>query len=370
MKHYFIYPHTYDLKSPFEHVNSSKITGYSLGMYPDFNIVECKVFSNKEFSEFSETFKYKPEVSDIDFSAHKKFYFMPGCTIPRYKVNDLLEKHNAASIRDPKKADVVITHKGIIDRQLKKCFLSYKSFEIDKNTLDIYLSLSKVNDFKFSAGSLLEGILHDPNVKLWGLPNTNHHLKLCVTGIAIPTTFSNDERYNHGSLNHILSLDVDNVLANLHFHKAADEKILSGLLGETEIDEEMCKGIEDLLKSDNRSDVAMAINVMVNSSFEKSYFRLMYLVHTYYQKLHTTKEAYLVGFKSLKEYIGFSKSHLSRKNGMHHIDHVIKAAIQNGMYDDTFMQKIYDVYPAEFDYIGSKYVKPLTFMLTDLGKGL
>jgi hypothetical protein len=281
-----------------------------------------------------------------------------------------LEKHNATSIRDPKKADVVITHKGIIDRQLKKCFLSYKSFEIDKGMLDIYLSMSKVNDFKFSAGSLLEGILDDPNVKLWGLPNTNHHLKLCVTGIAIPTTFSNDERYNHDSLNHILSLDVDNVLANLHFHKAADEKILSGLLGETEIDEEMCKGIEDLLKSDNRSDVAMAINVMVNSSFEKSYFRLMYLVHTYYQKLHTTKEAYLVGFKSLKEYIGFSKSHLSRKNGMHHIDHVIKAAIQNGMYDDTFMQKIYDVYPAEFDYIGSKYVKPLTFMLTDLGKGL
>jgi hypothetical protein len=40
------------------------------------------------------------------------------------------------------------------------------------------------------------------------------------------------------------------------------------------------------------------------------------------------------------------------------------------MYDDTFMQKIYDVYPAEFNYNGSKYVKPLTFMLTDLGKDL
>ena len=87
----------------------------------------------------------------------------------------------------------------------------------------------------------------------------------------------------------------------------------------------------------------------------------MYLVHTYYQKLHRVKESNTVGFKSLKEYLGFSKSTLHKKNSLQHIDHIIKAALNNGMYDDTFMEKIFRVYDAQFDYNKSEYVRPLTF---------
>jgi len=364
MKHYFLYPIGYDFSKPLQYSNLLTIAYQRQKKEPIvFDLVECVPHEKQTYYGFLEKnlSKIKPEITEIDFSKYKTVAFMPGCTIPRYKANELFKSHNIKTVRDIDKADLVISNDKASEIILQRKLIAGKAHVLDHKIMTLYFGnydsdvLPKLNN------AISEGAL------IWTLIGVYDYMKDEMRITRTP----NEYTYWTDTTSNLLAVsDISNMSNDLYLEKTVDEKVLSGLLGELAIDADTCQGIEELLKSDSLTDITMAMKVMTNSNFEKSYFYLMYLMHTYFKQFNRTTEINSVAFKSLREYLGFKRTDLHKKYGSHHIDEVIKAAIQNGMYDDNFMQKIYDVYPAEFNYNGSKYVKPLTFMLTDLGKDL
>lgn len=352
MTDYFVYPEDYyDITRPGSYHNIASLI-HKRNHKPLVFLPCFATKSDNYYKLFGGINISEQKVSKIDFSIHKNFYFHPGCKVPRYKVAELFKKHNAKTVRDPKKADLIITHDEAVKNYVDSNILSSRSEVVDKELLRAYISAVK----DITNTSELVALIDSPDTRFWSIGSFKSYAHSLI--------YNQGTYFNYWAAmydNIILKADVKEKLNDFISQNMVDERVLSSLLGESAIDEEMCKGIEDLLKSDSRSDIAMAIQVMMNSSFEKSYFYLMYLVHTNYQKLHWVKESNTVGFKSLKEYLGFSKSTLHKKNSLHHIDHIIKAALNNGMYDDTFMEKIFRVYNAQFDYNKSGYVRPLTF---------
>jgi len=352
MTDYFVYPEDYyDITRPGSYHNVSNLR-HRIDHSPLVFLPCFATKSDNYHKLFDGINTSEQKVSKIDFSIHKNFYFHPGCKVPRYKVAELFKKHNAKTVRDPKKADLMITHDEAVKNYVDSNILSLRSEVVDKELLRAYISAAKDT----TDTSELVALIDSPDTRFWSVASFETYANRLIHNQGTYFNYS-DIRYD----NVILKADVKEKLNDFISQNMVDERVLSSLLGESEIDEEMCKGIEDLLKSNSHSDIAMAIQVMMNSSFEKSYFYLMYFVHTYYKKLHWVKESNTVGFKSLKEYLGFSKSTLHKKNSLQHIDHIIKAALNNGMYDDTFMKKIFRVYDAQFDYNNSDYVRPLTF---------
>lgn len=353
MTDYFVYPKDhYDITRPGNYYNVTNLR-YKKYHKP-LVFLPCFVTKSDNYHKLFDGINISEQkVSKIDFSIHKNFYFYPGCKVPRYKVAELFKKHNAKTVRDPKKADLIITHDEAVKNCVDSNTLALRSEVVDKKLLRTYISAAKDT----TDTSELVALIDSPDTRFWSTASFETYVNSLIHNQG--TSFNYwDTRYD----NVILKADFQEKLNVFSSQKnMVDERVLSSLLGESAIDEEMCKGIEDLLKSGSHSDIAMAIQVMMNSSFEKSYFYLMYLVHIYYKKLHSVKESNTVGFKSLKEYLGFSKSTLHKKNGLQHIDYIIKAALNNGMYNDTFMEKIFCVYDAQFDYNKSKYVRPLTF---------
>jgi len=361
MKNYLFYPEGFDLNNPLNYnnltcmrrierrhtnVNFSFVEGFS---YPDLNY--------RDLVEKTSVL-YKPEISEIDFSKVKTVSFMLGCTVPRYKATELFKSKGVNVVRDKSKADLVIGNSKSVQHLIVDRLVATRCHILDKDILREFASVTMSN-------ALIDNALIYEDATYWTLPYVQSYMEYILG------KRSSDITYWHSQCKNIFAKsDIDAIRSELQLEKSVDEKVLSGLLGELVIDAETCQGIEDLLKSESSDNITMGMKVMTNCNFEKSYFYLMYLTHTYFKEFLRTKENNSVAFKSLKEYLGFSKSNMNRKERLHHIDGIIEAAIQNGMYDDNFMQKIYDIYPAEFNYNKSKYVKPLTFMLTDLGKNL
>jgi hypothetical protein len=277
-------------------------------------------------SRISNEFEFKVmHPVDMDVSklvSHKKYipqpgdrlWFYPDCTVPRFKIKELCEKHKIAMVKTRDRANVKLISPEHLEKHIcSKYDAKYKKQEM----LDFLYALEKTHLEITNTRQLIEAI-EASNCDLVYSDDE--------------TWFRDDKKTEHRHVTFKAE-----TLENRHYMAARDEQnfeALKVICDDPEIffQDEILKlvntavamsetqyhNIKRLLASSNNQDLAIGMEMMANCDFIKSAPYLLLLISEYNYELYNAPTKHHINFKSLLKF--FNIKTLNRFN----LDDVIR----------------------------------------------
>ena len=258
-----------------------------------------------------------------------KIYFMPECCVPRFKVKQFCEKHNNAVVKYKEKANVIFTSPSLIDKLVGTTNdLYYKTpiLEWFKKTLkndsvknqliaDIAASTSHyimignyaLHDLKQKHGINLEGFLdkeESENIRVDSLESPD-------------IVFDSAEAFD----------EYKNILANPNIYHQNE---LLYRLSENVMTKEEYLRVNDLLKSTDKENTKLVMEIMANCNYRKSAVYLLLLLKEHGLRFWDSETRDHINFTSLLTFFDV-RNRLTRLNP----DDIVKVLLNHRLLNKT-----------------------------------
>tara|TARA_B110000503_G_C7160536_1_gene419455 strand:- start:2786 stop:3901 length:1116 start_codon:yes stop_codon:yes gene_type:complete len=252
----------------------------------NINIVETTSDFLKAVS--SPLIEYIPNKGD-------KLFFLPGCSVPRFKMKTFCEKYKTAMVKYKESATALF----IGPDSFKNMVCGLPSYTFTRSSLEKYfLSYAKTSPMR---EALLEtdykhvyfdyGV-HELLKNEFGKSFNSPHLTSDEEFASY--RFSSDEDYKNYNL----------ILGNNKIYHQDD--ILKRINTGAVMTEEQYISIQRLFKSSDIQNHKVALEIMSNCDYEKSCVYLLLLIHNYERQLYACPTKNHVNFKSLLKFFGLN----------------------------------------------------------------
>lgn len=280
--------------------------------YPIIPLSKSKDYNTKSVRNTLEKINDSVK-TDWSLEQNDKLYILPGCTVPRAKIKDLLKENNAKIVREPEEATKIIfgteTIRKITNQKwarlyVKKAILTMiKVFKKHGSTIK-YINCDETSiaetDYPYIECNYINFLTNDPKVnKIF-----DNVLKEEADAVRmnISTAYITTDAYE-------IKNDYVDKFEYLNFTKYTlyDEKSIIKDLNNDDsvtIDETVYETLSTMLESDDTDNVILAMEIMANSSYHESLAYLILLIKNYGYYMYNRKERNHVNFKSLLKYLG------------------------------------------------------------------
>lgn len=240
--------------------------------------------SNKNSSDYVKG-TYTPKAGD-------KLFFTKDCTVPRFKVKSLCEKHKISITRDRTKADAVFISERFLDVYIDTNWVyhcSTNAFEVHLKKTPYAYNVKVMEMLKFIKENNIDKICIEYRVKNsfdingFELETSSDHIRFCT-------------QENFDILRDLFTSK------NTHIQDDILKILNEGVI----IDKEMYKQIGTMIESSDNSNIKMAMEIMANSDYEKSAPYILLLFKNYGYSLWDSGFRNHVNFKSLVEFFDLS----------------------------------------------------------------
>lgn len=260
----------------------------------------------------------KTDKSDIDPSTLGKLFFTKSASVPRYKVREVKDKYNLSVVRDSSKADTIIISKNEIKENIQHSWGAYFYHRDAVKEVMEALMASPTNAYSNSRlryNSYHSDMLNNKELVKSGLDKLND-LPADVEYIS----FSYGCRDKFDTVSRALNLNLDlkaNVktiepsvydgMMNYKGKNVITDSALQSILGSSGMEHENYVFIDQLLDSADPGNIELGLTLMANCNFEESQHYLLILLGDHYHKHRYVKYCHSVAFKSLLDFMDFSK---------------------------------------------------------------
>jgi len=247
------------------------------------------------------------DTKEYQFSDSDKIFFMPGCTVPRFKVKQLCEATGMSVVKNPDNATVIIkgdnTEKEIIQEEYISRYITVEECLewIEKNysvgnigTLSIKQELSKDDTFDLV-------VLYGFNVyrtMTTGARDENYSWVKQTINCPINSIYvwvSEDKKLR----------DFDKILEKMK-PIVYQNNLLAIINSSNVMTEEMYHEAAKMFESDDSNNHVLAMELMANCDYQKSAIYLLLLLKNYSSKIKNRKEKDHVNFRSLCSFFNIS----------------------------------------------------------------
>lgn len=270
-----------------------------------------------------------------------KLYFIPGTSIPRFKIKDFCEKHQVSIVKYKDKADV--------------CFIgpdSYKELLFDSR----HYAFRKSDMVSYFENNLRKGVgNHDQFLQDLKDADSTH----------VTIHYSVQSALKEGKIGQCFNKDVV-WHPNIYFkdEKAYesfvsiqtnpniyDQKEILSRLNSTVMDEASYISVQRMLKSSDKNNVRLAIETMANCDYQKSAVYLLLLMKEYGAQIYEAPNYHHVNFKSLLKF--FSINHVRSL----YYDDILKALINTKLLNQSNLDMLQPLVLNNSQSIGTSYFK-------------
>ena len=237
-----------------------------------------RAFHMKDVEAIIPKQEYVPKKGD-------KIYFIPGCTVPRFKVRQFCDTYKTAVVKYREKANVVVVGRDT----LVECFSTLSGATYDKSTL-----LKYFNTKNFS--SVIDEINATPCNTItmtYGLKNSLERLQGRIIG---EISDKNITIYKGEEEEKLVRSIVNN--PNVY----GQNMILRHLNTGGVMDEEKYESVKRLFKSNDKENVKLGMETISNLDFEKSCVYLLLLIKEFGHEMYHSGNRHHVNFKALLKF--------------------------------------------------------------------
>jgi hypothetical protein len=245
---------------------------------------------------------------DWNPSGDDKLYFLPGCTVPRFKVR---EKYTCTI--SPKKATAAFISKENLSSS-DSLFTKEYLYKLSKDDRTVFLNNLK-SKWREKFKPLVESLLTNGTIEgvylakpIWEYSYNAHPF----ASSRLYDILTNSEWYIKDQIrrgqHHHFTINRDSKLNELTCPVYLENDILK-LLNEDKMIVDTAKYNELRLmgQSTDMENVKILMNLMANSNFEKSAGKLLFLIKEFDSKFMQTPDWDSVNFKSLLSFLGLTK---------------------------------------------------------------
>jgi len=278
-------------------------------------------------------------VDNYSIQKNDRIFFLPGCTVPRFKIRNVLKDNDASISRTLDGSNVVIMSNDTF-KNLFKTILLRRVFK--DNFIQFVLAnpqkiqngneiIDRLNQFELENGDTRYVYLHRSNYYSFvrqGIYNKPLEDE-CPSFNQIKNLHENDDDFdeNQHPDNPCASVDLlftqddydievlaDKLYSNSHNYSIVDQDDLLKIINcnSTFIDEAKYEELRNMCNSSDNSNMILAMEIMSNCDYDDSYVYLILLLAEYHKSFYTVKERNHVNFKSMLEYLGFKPTDLSQ----------------------------------------------------------
>ena len=226
----------------------------------------------------------------------QKLFFFPGCTAPRFKVRQLCQKEDMAIVRTPDKATVAIIGDDTSNELVKEHASYGKTFNKDEILGIIEYDKAGTNMLGFIERLKQPHIAEEVIAADWGTMNF-------LIGLGC-TSYS--EKYWTGD---ITALEYFDSVMELQVPFVTQASLIRYLSQGTVMTEERYQELQNILSSNDTSNVSLAMEIMANCDYEKSALYLLLLLKNNTYAISIRKEKNHVNFQSLCKFFGVEPGH-------------------------------------------------------------
>jgi hypothetical protein len=127
------------------------------------------------------------------------------------------------------------------------------------------------------------------------------------------------------------------------------DSALQSILGSSEMEHENYVFIDQLLRSNDPSNVELGLTLMANCNFEESQHYLLILLGDYFGRHRYVKYCQSVAFKSLLDFMDFNyRTRVS-------LDHILDKADSVNKLTDEIKANVHKRATSEFDHLLNRY---------------
>lgn len=245
-----------------------------------------------------------------------KLYFLPGCSIPRFKVKLFCETHKVALVKYKEKADKIFFGKDT----LKDLFSSLSGYQYNKEEVLNYLKT------KENISDELVNIIESSTANIISIA---YHLN---NKLDIESDMNDDSFYEINDLDTLKYLQQSNVYSDI--------QIVNKLNTGTIMTQQDYDNIKALIESDDTTNLVLAMETMANFDYQESAVYLLLLFHEFGKVFYFNKFKNHINFKSLIKY--FDIKNLSNFTLNDIIDSLIKRKLMNKKNLDMLMPNIHE----------------------------
>lgn len=301
----------------------------------------------------------------------KSIAFSPKVKVPRYKLSKIKTEKGIVVQRNGSTADVVITSDKAVKNSLLDTIVSTGLVTTVSDLIDT---------IRYTSSFDIKGMVHaystlsntDPNdivICNHFVPRFLHYHSICKTNpkIRIQDQSCNFDNNKYESAWYCSTgSDTYNYINSWNTTNYVHENALNAILGESVIDKEAYDSITQMIKSSNYDDCALALSIVGNCNFVASYkYALAWFIMNTNEIMMLNQN---VAFKAFRNFIGYEKLRKQGTKYYHHIDQIVLAIIDNGLYEDGFLEELMQIDDLPIAFEKSKLIKPVKFDLTDLAK--
>ena len=248
---------------------------------------------------------------NYQFSKDDRLYFMPGCTVPRFKVKQLCKEIGLSVVKSPDSATVAIRGEETPEEIVKSDYAHYYFTKdqilnfVTKNygagvmgvydlkkllTLDTTFDVVEINDY--STRELMCGKNNVDWVITTTAPKTS----------TIYLWMSETKRL----------ADFDTIIES--GMKIADQMDLLAIINSHNMDEAMYYETKKMFESEDTNNRVLAMELMANCDYEKSAVYLLSLYQIFQSEIRNSKEVDHVNFKSFLKFFNLDKNNHTNLN--------------------------------------------------------
>jgi hypothetical protein len=244
-----------------------------------------------------------------------KMYFTKSANVPRYKVREIKDKYGLSIIRDFRKADTIVISKDEINTNLDHSWGVYL-FE-RKDVREFLVSLASprlfIDQVRLSTHVkelIMKKELVDESIQvLDNMPADIDYISFTYGDKEIFEEITKKQGISVGVLSNTSVIECD-VLDNLISFKGKNivtDSCLQSILGSSDMEHENYVFIDQLLSSSDPGNIELGLTLMANCNFEGSQHYLLILLDSYYGQHRYVKYTHSVAFKSLLDFMNFSR---------------------------------------------------------------
>jgi len=331
--------------------------------YDKVSVILEKDFAKNIADKFNKV--YTPTAGDI-------LYIFPDSTIPRFKLKGFCEANNIKITNNKFKANILVGDPSAVKNQLfeikswlrtlkKESLIKYLNSKVPVTSVLFSQLREDIKDVNYEYVLCSYGFIDKMHNGTFG-PKSHFIYHNDVIDEDDPKTLTNHWDYDYSSEEHYLLLEeqlpayqfIENNIQNLYHQDALLNLINTG----TVIDEELYKGLSNMLDSKNKSDHVVAMEAMANSDYLESAVYILLLFKEHSRVIFDCPTRYHVNFKSLcnffdldrRSYIGIDeivkrlveKDILTSKN-LYMLLNLVKEEVENSGNTECF--KMTDVAP-------------------------
>lgn len=309
---------------------STEVIDFNYGGPADFNIGVGSEVSN---------YLLRNRIKSVEIDKVSTLYIAPNSVVPRYRLKELKDKNNINVTRDCKKADLVVLGDKCFSEHISSIYVSgiIKTKTIRE---DIYSAIVNLHPayVDYNIRMLQQRIEETMSADLPEYCYLSYGLKKNIDLLISKAKLSSDSIYTKSGCRLLVVDEKISSIINLCDNQFMLDKDFVATFGESVIDHDSYKFIDNLLSSNNNESIQVALTLMANCNFNNSHG---YLLLLYYKHKDLIYQEYrkLISYKSLYMFLN--------KSIMRNIDSLINCLDSYGLLTDLIKTEIKELYKSE-----------------------